>query len=416
MDAGKALQIGIFSSVRAGVESRSETLLCSPLLDRATEGAGCSVEHQIELTAGTLWDEVASRLKEALNEATFGTWFGGAAGVALTDDTFTLGVPNDFTREWIEGHFLGLIRAAVKDATGHERHVRLSVRHDAEQPADQVARRARARAAREPPARPGADEHEVHVRPLRDRLVEPLRPRRRARRRRGARAGVQPALHLRRHRPRQDPPPAGGRPVHRRPRQRADGALRHERDVHERLHQLAPRQADRGVQAALPHLRRPARRRRPVLRGQGADPGGVLPHLQLALRGRPPDRDLVRPAAEGDRDPRGAPALALRVGADHRHPAARPRDADRDPAQEGEDRPDPRPRPRRADLRRRARDDEHPRARGRADARRRVLLAHGPADDGRARRGRAEGRLPAGPGASRSPSAGSRRPSPSASA
>ncbi|MGZ8795014.1 MAG: chromosomal replication initiator protein DnaA [Gaiellaceae bacterium] len=87
------------------------------------------MEHQIELTAGTLWDEVASRLKEALNEATFGTWFGDATGAALSDDSFTLAVPNDFTREWIEGHFLGLIRAAVKDATGHERHIRLSVSH-----------------------------------------------------------------------------------------------------------------------------------------------------------------------------------------------------------------------------------------------------------------------------------------------
>ncbi len=96
------------------------------------------MEHQIELTAESLWEEVASRLKEALNEATFGTWFGGTTGVALTDDTFTLGVPNDFTREWIEGHFLGLIRAAVKDATGSERHVRLSVRHDAEQPEQAV--------------------------------------------------------------------------------------------------------------------------------------------------------------------------------------------------------------------------------------------------------------------------------------
>ena len=66
----------------------------------------------------------------------------------------------------------------------------------------------------------------------------------------------------------------------------ADDALRDERDLHERLHQLAARQADRGVQAALPQLRRPPRRRHPVLRGQGADPGGVLPYLQLALRGR----------------------------------------------------------------------------------------------------------------------------------
>jgi chromosomal replication initiator protein len=45
----------------------------------------------------------------------------------LSDDAFVLGVPNDFTREWIEGHFLGLIGAAVRDVTGQERRVALSV-------------------------------------------------------------------------------------------------------------------------------------------------------------------------------------------------------------------------------------------------------------------------------------------------
>ncbi|MHB1243260.1 MAG: chromosomal replication initiator protein DnaA, partial [Gaiellaceae bacterium] len=89
------------------------------------------MEHQIELTAEVLWDEVSGRLRGALNEATFGSWFGSAEGVALTDDAFTLSVPNDFTREWIEGHFLGLIRAAVKDTTGHERRIHLSVRDEA---------------------------------------------------------------------------------------------------------------------------------------------------------------------------------------------------------------------------------------------------------------------------------------------
>jgi chromosomal replication initiator protein len=86
------------------------------------------VEHQIELTADSLWDEVSGRLKGALNEQTFGTWFAEASGAELSDDAFTIAVPNDFTREWIEGHFLGLIRAAVKDSTGHERSVRLTVR------------------------------------------------------------------------------------------------------------------------------------------------------------------------------------------------------------------------------------------------------------------------------------------------
>ena len=89
------------------------------------------MEHPIEPTAETLWNEVSSRLKGALNESTFGNWFGNAEGVALTDDAFVLSVPNDFAREWIEGHFLGLIRAAVKDATGHERRIHLSVRDEA---------------------------------------------------------------------------------------------------------------------------------------------------------------------------------------------------------------------------------------------------------------------------------------------
>jgi chromosomal replication initiator protein len=89
------------------------------------------VESPTELTAETLWDEVASRLKEALNEATFGTWFAQANGVELTDDTFVIEVPNDFTREWIEGHFLELVRAVVRDTTGRQRRIQLSVVRDA---------------------------------------------------------------------------------------------------------------------------------------------------------------------------------------------------------------------------------------------------------------------------------------------
>ena len=117
------------------------------------------MEHQIELTADSLWDEVSGRLRGALNEATFGTWFAEAAGAELSDDAFTLAVPNDFTREWIEGHFLGLIRAAVKDATGHERRVRLTVARLLAPPAASTAldrsRPRRAPAPEQPPASGG---------------------------------------------------------------------------------------------------------------------------------------------------------------------------------------------------------------------------------------------------------------------
>jgi chromosomal replication initiator protein len=102
-------------------------LLCSALAV-VDEGAGAGrVEQSIELTAESLWTEVAGRLKGALNESTYRTWFGEVEGMEVTDDTFVLAVPNDFTREWIEGHFLELIRAAVRDATGHQRRVQLTV-------------------------------------------------------------------------------------------------------------------------------------------------------------------------------------------------------------------------------------------------------------------------------------------------
>jgi len=118
----------------------------SPVLRTTTEKelAG-GVEPPIELTAESLWSEVSSRLRGALNETTYRTWFDHVDGVDLTDEEFVLSVPNVFARDWIEGHFLGLIRAAIGDATGKERRVQLAIVESEEQqpaaPAAEVHRR-----------------------------------------------------------------------------------------------------------------------------------------------------------------------------------------------------------------------------------------------------------------------------------
>ena len=87
------------------------------------------MERQQLLTAEDLWTEVSERLRAALNDKTYRTWFSDTEGLDLSDESFVLAVPNDFTREWIESHFLGLIDAAVRDATGEERRIDFSVRH-----------------------------------------------------------------------------------------------------------------------------------------------------------------------------------------------------------------------------------------------------------------------------------------------
>ena len=80
------------------------------------------------VSADALWVDISSRLREALNDATYTTWFSEAGPGSLDADAFVLLVPNDFTRDWIEGHFRGLLEAIVRDALGDERAVRIVVR------------------------------------------------------------------------------------------------------------------------------------------------------------------------------------------------------------------------------------------------------------------------------------------------
>jgi chromosomal replication initiator protein len=91
------------------------------------------VEKPIELTAEGVWNEISGRLREALNENTFSTWFAEVDATEITETEFVLSVPNDFTREWIEGHFLGLISASLAEVAG-ERSVRLRIAEHAAQP------------------------------------------------------------------------------------------------------------------------------------------------------------------------------------------------------------------------------------------------------------------------------------------
>jgi chromosomal replication initiator protein len=80
------------------------------------------------VTADALWVEVSARLRDALNDATYTTWFSDAGPGSLDETAFVLLVPNDFTRDWVEGHFRGLLEAIVRDALGDERALRISVR------------------------------------------------------------------------------------------------------------------------------------------------------------------------------------------------------------------------------------------------------------------------------------------------
>jgi chromosomal replication initiator protein len=74
------------------------------------------VEHATETRAEDLWSPVAGWLRDTLTETTYDTWFGQASPRSFNGEQLVVEVPNDFTREWIEGHFLDLVTRATAES------------------------------------------------------------------------------------------------------------------------------------------------------------------------------------------------------------------------------------------------------------------------------------------------------------
>jgi chromosomal replication initiator protein len=90
------------------------------------------VKDQIELSAENLWSEISARLREALNDGTYGKWFGSVESLEHDGETLVLTVPDELSRDWIDQHFRGLLDAAVRDVTGEGHPLDLRVAHEDE--------------------------------------------------------------------------------------------------------------------------------------------------------------------------------------------------------------------------------------------------------------------------------------------
>ncbi len=195
--------------------------------------------------------------------------------LAIIEDTALVAAPNEFTKDVLESRLRPLVVDALSRTLGRE--VRIAVTVDPAiapaldedatddladstyadpvsappapapvmSPRSPASSRARVepaghRLARHPRRGDQPAQPQVHVRHLRHRLQQPVRPCRGGRRRGAAGQGLQPAVRLRRVRAGQDPPAARDRPLHPHPLRRCQRPLRELGGVHERVHQLDP--------------------------------------------------------------------------------------------------------------------------------------------------------------------------------
>jgi chromosomal replication initiator protein len=75
--------------------------------------------------AEQLWEHASKLLRDRLSEGTFSAWFGRAKPLGIDGNSFVLGVPNPFAREWIEGRYLGQLTDSITNASGRNLDVAL---------------------------------------------------------------------------------------------------------------------------------------------------------------------------------------------------------------------------------------------------------------------------------------------------
>ena len=205
------------------------------------------------------WQRVKNRLRIEFGEDVFTSWFARMEFDAVEKEAVRLSVPTRFLRKWIQSHYsdrvlanwqaeepdhhpagierpLGRDPAARAEAEtsgtpSRRARARATARPQRRRNARQRAVHDGARSARRLAARPAPDVRDFHRRPLEHagacrgqagRDQPPRRP-----------ADVQPALHPRRRRARQNPPAAGDHLG--RQQQRPQGPLSDGRKVHVRL-------------------------------------------------------------------------------------------------------------------------------------------------------------------------------------
>ncbi|MFQ6092089.1 MAG: chromosomal replication initiator protein DnaA [bacterium] len=74
-----------------------------------------------------IWESSLLRIRERVNKQSFETWFKPTKGVAYSEDSLIIQVPNQFFCDWLEEHYLALIEESVKEVTGVEPQLSFTV-------------------------------------------------------------------------------------------------------------------------------------------------------------------------------------------------------------------------------------------------------------------------------------------------
>ena len=81
----------------------------------------------MEKNAVEVWENCLKVIKDNINYQSFKTWFLPITAVKLKDKVLTIQVPSQFFYEWLEEHYIGLLKKTIKKELGSEGRLEYSI-------------------------------------------------------------------------------------------------------------------------------------------------------------------------------------------------------------------------------------------------------------------------------------------------
>lgn len=81
----------------------------------------------MEKYAVEVWDNCLKVIKDNINYQSFKTWFLPIKAIKLKDQVLTIQVPSQFFYEWLEEHYIGLLKKTIKKELGSDGRLEYSI-------------------------------------------------------------------------------------------------------------------------------------------------------------------------------------------------------------------------------------------------------------------------------------------------
>ena len=81
----------------------------------------------MEKSAVDVWENCLKVIKDNINYQAFKTWFLPITALRLKDNVLTIQVPSQFFYEWLEEHYIGLLKKTIRKELGSEGRLEYSI-------------------------------------------------------------------------------------------------------------------------------------------------------------------------------------------------------------------------------------------------------------------------------------------------